>query len=435
MVRVALVIGACACAVVSSATAAELESTTTPYPGVTHEVWVDGAIPARAHVLRIDLTNQELHLLATREEQRGVTTSAYAAAVGADIAINGDYFSPIGFRPVGLAMGDAIAWADTADDATSGLLSFDRNLDLNHADISPPEELVDTASLGTGTIGVVGGRPMLVRAGVAQVVFDCADLVALPCERAPRAAVGLSADRNTMWLAVVDGWQAGSLGMTAAELGTLLRDRGAHDALMLDGGAAATLFIANEGGVVSSPSDGAERAVANHIGIVHGALTPGQLIGFIRERDVFDVDASIEGALVELDDGQTAITGADGRYQFNDLTPRFACVTASKAGYRTETRCKQILAGDTTFNSIALFPVDEAPDAGVVPDASPVTPDATPGPDAPPAPDAGGGDGAVDGGADGCGCDTGAPRHRGRFGSWAVGALALVLLWSRRRGS
>ena len=65
--------------------------------------------------------------------------------------------------------------------------------------------------------------------------------------------------------------------MTGAELASFLADLGAYDALMFDGGAAAELYIASEGGVVSAPSDGVERVVANHLGVHHGTLPPGQL--------------------------------------------------------------------------------------------------------------------------------------------------------------
>jgi len=38
------------------------ETATTPYTGVRHVVRVDDALPTRAHILEIDLTQQELRL-------------------------------------------------------------------------------------------------------------------------------------------------------------------------------------------------------------------------------------------------------------------------------------------------------------------------------------------------------------------------------------
>ena len=389
------------------ATAAELQTTSTPYPGVTYQRWADAAIPARIHLLRIDLSSSELSVHATSEAQRGIRPSQFAAATGSQIAINGDFFSPVDFRPDGMAMGQAMLWSGTTDDDRSGFLRFDRNGDRTNASISAPEDVVAAGDLEPGTQGVVGGRPMLVRTGVAQSTFDCADQVAMPCQRAPRTAVAVSADGNTLWLVVVDGWQAGSLGMTAGELGGFLDGLGVRDALMFDGGAAATMWVAGMGGQVSSPSDGVERTVANHLAVRHGVLPPGQLVGFIRERDIFDSTANISGALVELDDGTSMLTGADGRYLFNGVTPRYACVTASKTGYHSDTQCKQVISSEVVYNSIALFPNSDFIDAGPgVPDAGPTADGAPPADAAPPA-DGIDGDAGDGGGGDGC-CGAGA---------------------------
>jgi hypothetical protein len=418
------------------ATAApELASATTPYPGVVHEIHVDDAIPARIHVVALDISSQELNLFATETAQRGQTPSELAAAVGAHVVINGDSFAAAGFIPSGLAVGNAVPWPDTADDATNGFFRFDRNGDLNHADLSPPAAVVAAAELPAGTMGVVGGRPMLVVAGVIATSFDCADLVAMPCLRAPRSAVAVADGGATLWLAVVDGWQAASAGMTAAELAAFLAGLGAHDALLLDGGAAAALVIAAEGGVVSAPSDGSERAVANHIAVKHGPLPPGQLVGFIRERDIFDATANLTGALVELDDGRSDLTGADGLYSFPDTTPRYACVTAAKPGYHAETRCKQVLAGEVNYNSIALYPdsdfVDAGPgaiDAAVDSDGAAPAADATALADAiVPGADAG------SGGEPGCACAVRAGASRGPDERGVLFAMALALVDRRAR--
>lgn len=367
----------------SPAAAATLVATSSPYLGVTHLVFEEAAIPARIHVVVVDLTAAELSLSATTESERGKKVSEYSASSGAQIVINGDFFAPADFRPRGLAMGGAaVLWSGSTDDALEGFMGFDRNGNRSHVIISPPDAVVAPNELPAGTQGVVGGRPMLVRAGVAQSGFDCTDLIAMPCERAPRTAVSVSADGNTLHLVVVDGWQQGSLGMTAAELGGFMAQQGAHDALMLDGGGSSALYIAAEGGIVSSPSDGVERAVANHIGVRFGSLPPGQLVGFIRERDIME-GTNLAGALARLDSGEEIVVGANGYYAFTMVTPRLACVTASKSGYRTDTRCKQVVSSQMVYNSIPLFPnsdfIDAAPgtpdaaiaDAGVAADARP----------------------------------------------------------------
>ena len=316
------------------AAAATVTATTTPYPGIVHQEWTESSIPARLHVVRVDLSPAEITLEATTEADRGATVSQFAADAEVDVAINGDLFAPVGFLPAGLAIGGSDAWSISEDSELEGFVRFDRAGGTNHVVVSPPEDLVQAGDLPAGTVGVVGGRPLLVRSGAAVASFDCGDLLALACERAPRTAVAVSADGNTMWLVVVDGWQAGSAGMTGAELAGFLEDLGAADALALDGGAASTMVIAAEGGVVSAPSDGVERLVANHLGVRHGALPPGQLIGFVRARDVFDDTANLEGALVTLDDGSTDVVGADGLYNFPEVAPRYACARAGALAHR-----------------------------------------------------------------------------------------------------
>lgn len=417
-------IAAALCAPLVARAAPTRTSSTTPYPGIVREEWTDGGIPARFHVAAIDLTSAEIQIVATDAAHRGTTTSVAAQALGAVVAINGDYFAVAGFAPAGLAMGDAIAWPGTADDATSGFVRFARIGELTTAAISAPAEVVATADLDPATQAVIGGRPMLLVGGQPPGPFDCADAAAAPCARAPRTAIARAADGRTLWLVVVDGWQAGSVGVTAAELAGFLADGlGADDALLLDGGSAATMVVG--GAVASAPSDGVERAVANHLGIRYGALPKGQVVGFIRVRDVFG-GANIAGAIATLDDGRTDTVGADGLFDFPGVTPRLACVTATATGYHPATRCVQVASGMMNYDSIALYPDGDFIDAGPgAPDANAaMTPDAAPAADAAAATDAGGRDGQG-GAATGC-CDAGG----GGAGSLA---LALMTLAARRR--
>jgi hypothetical protein len=208
--------------------------------------------------------------------------------------------------------------------------------------------------------------------------------------------------------------------MTGAELAEFLDDLGARDALLLDGGGAAALYIGAEGGVVSSPSDGVERVVANHLGVRFGALAPGQLVGFVRDSDIFDDTANLEGALVTLDDGSTDVVGADGLYNFPGVAPRLACATASLAGYTPNTRCHQVLSNEVNYNSIPLYPIGGGPDAGAPVDASGLPDGAGPGDaDGGPTRDAGNG-----GGGGGC-CAAGGPGAVGDGGG-----ISATLFWA-----
>jgi exopolysaccharide biosynthesis protein len=91
--------------------------------------------------------------------------------------------------------------------------------------------------------------------------------------KGPRTAFGLSADRKTAWLVVIDGRQQGySMGASLPEMVALFRELGASDAINLDGGGSAAMAVAGNGGepeLLSRPIHtgvpGKERPVANHI--------------------------------------------------------------------------------------------------------------------------------------------------------------------------
>ncbi len=97
--------------------------------------------------------------------------------------------------------------------------------------------------------------------------------------RAPRSAVGLTADGKTLLLLALDGRSEASKGMNLHELAELLKREGAADAINLDGGGSTTLVLKNPATgvqvVTNRPSDlsttgmglTAERAVADVIGV------------------------------------------------------------------------------------------------------------------------------------------------------------------------
>src|SRR5689334_2259126 len=148
---------------VATATAANaaptLSSQSDPYPGIHREIWVDAAIPARIHLLRIDLTSAELAVYATKESDSGLKTSELSDLLNAQVAINGGPFQVAGFRPRGLAIGDSTAWTMTGDTPDMAVLHFRRAGERTVATIVPPETPVDSSSLPNGTEGVISGRP------------------------------------------------------------------------------------------------------------------------------------------------------------------------------------------------------------------------------------------------------------------------------------
>ena len=109
-------------------------------------------------------------------------------------------------------------------------------------------------------------------AGWPQVVENCAPVAALPGSAHftlaphPRTAVGLSRDRRTLLLVVADGRREGVPGLTLPELAAVMVEAGACTALNLDGGGSSALWLRDR--IVNRPSDGFERKVANHLGVV-----------------------------------------------------------------------------------------------------------------------------------------------------------------------
>jgi hypothetical protein len=79
----------------------------------------------------------------------------------------------------------------------------------------------------------------------------------------PRTGIGYDRAKQTLIVAVVDGYQLGySRGVRQIEFANLLREFGAHDAMELDGGGSTTMVLDDT--IVNNPSDDTgERHVAN----------------------------------------------------------------------------------------------------------------------------------------------------------------------------
>ncbi len=88
----------------------------------------------------------------------------------------------------------------------------------------------------------------------------------------PRTAIGFADGGRTMLLVTVDGRQAHSRGMSLPELGRLMAELGATEAMNLDGGGSTTMVVRDPGDegttVENSPSDGSERKDGNGMGVV-----------------------------------------------------------------------------------------------------------------------------------------------------------------------
>ncbi|MEU5052975.1 phosphodiester glycosidase family protein [Streptomyces sp. NPDC021096] len=109
----------------------------------------------------------------------------------------------------------------------------------------------------------IGGFPIL-RGGRPLVGLDLATA-------AVRTAAGLADRGRRLYLLALDGGRDYRSGLTIAELARTMRKVGAVDAFNLDGGGSSTLVTRGRGSaratVRNHPSGGAERPVANGIGV------------------------------------------------------------------------------------------------------------------------------------------------------------------------
>jgi MYXO-CTERM domain-containing protein len=194
------------------------------------------------------------------------TTTEFARAVGADVAINANYYDIFSraFSTCGLTVTQGRTWTSTYADrrlecwASIGFGSHGRvALFDSHGKIFGPVP-------ETWMTDVVTGSPRVLANG--EVLRYTTPRHAL--SRNPRTLVGVDATRSTLYLMVVNGREGANKGMTCPEAARVLRDFGASDAINLDGGGSSTLYVRAEGGLVTHTPDGVERPVGNHLGIV-----------------------------------------------------------------------------------------------------------------------------------------------------------------------
>ena len=256
-----------------------------PFPTETEETLFSGITytrrvqqqprPIMIHIVEIDLTADGIQFTGTigdlslnpDYEFTGKTTGDFLQEVNGQLAINGGFFNPFHAKTIwdyypkagepvdvdGLSMANGIQYSPVRNrwpalciaGSTASITGSTCPSDTEHA---------------------VAGSVMLVRTGRITP--------RLQNKLAPRTAVGLSEDGNTMWLVVVDGRQRWySEGITLPELAQLLHDLGAHNAINLDGGGSSTMVMLENGRsrTLNAPFHTRvpmrQRPVANHLGV------------------------------------------------------------------------------------------------------------------------------------------------------------------------
>ena len=268
-----------------------------PYPGVT--LW-KGKITGpnnEFYAAFVDLCAPNVHVDASKNVGMK-TSSSWAQSVGAELAVNGDFFKTGPNRVYGDAVGGSTRWpavntGRSADYSSEwyyknyGWIAFgDGWVEWSNTEFVKkhpetygatrgwfPNEVTD--KIPAGTRALVSGFPQLVVEGDA---VTCSSATASTCfkdrgdmrERHPRTAMGLTRDKKTFILLVVDGRNASSVGMYGVELAKMMKLLGAYTAFNLDGGGSSQMYVRGQG-TINRPSDGSPRSVMNHWGVFAGS--------------------------------------------------------------------------------------------------------------------------------------------------------------------
>ena len=128
---------------------------------------------------------------------------------------------------------------------------------------------IETAISGGGVILKDGAKP--------------ADIGEMASGRQPRTLLGLSQDKNTLKLIVVDGKRSNgnnvSIGANVDEAIQILKDEGCYYGLNLDGGGSSTMAVKDPStssvSIVNSPAEGTARSVMTAVGIFDKSTVGG----------------------------------------------------------------------------------------------------------------------------------------------------------------
>lgn len=215
------------------------------------------------HVARVDLASDAIRVVGSRESDRGTRVSTFAERSKAIVAINGDYFDDR-MRPTGLAVGPCGPWADTRDTKSRAVVAFG----TDRAELYPVQDTMETPE--QWITAAVSGWPTLVHGCRALGADELPGSDRFTRTRHPRTAVGFDEERTGLFLVVAEGRREDAPGMTLAELAAFMHEElGVCDALNLDGGGSSAMWV--NGRIVNRPSDGKERRVADHLGVVMAA--------------------------------------------------------------------------------------------------------------------------------------------------------------------
>lgn len=253
------------------------------FPGVDYSQWSDST-PNRITAVRVNLCAPGVQLRATKSSERRQTPSAFGQAVGAEVAINADFFLYEDYSTRGLAIGDGARWPGSVDTPQREFIAFGPG----RAMISKNNEHVTEYGWMNDAVG-----------GWFTVLDDnqVKSYSSSHCTtRHPRTIVGLSRDERTLYMVVVDGRSTSSVGMTCAEQGALMKELGAWNSISLDGGGSSAMWVRGKG-VANRPSGGSQRVVANHLAVLADGVSAPEACN--------NISTDFSASLAEVDDFYT----------------------------------------------------------------------------------------------------------------------------------
>ncbi len=209
-------------------------------------------------VVRVDLRHRDV-LVSPVLPRRGIGSSARVSTLarlsGAAAVINGSYFHPRSYVPAGdlVVQGKRLSWGRIP---VALSITPDNRARIGGG-AGGPGVGSSVGSQWSGMETVIASGPQIVRGGALTHVYSAVFQDPALFGRAARSAVGLSGNRD---LLLVSTHQR----LTISEMGKIMAQLGAHDALLLDGGSSAGLSWNN------LPVLESVRSVAYGIGVFPG---------------------------------------------------------------------------------------------------------------------------------------------------------------------
>ena len=196
-------------------------------------------------------------------------------------------------------------------------LKADYSVDLNKI----------SAAVSGGDIILRNGEPVAYGGSLAK-------------DRHPRTAIGYTKDKNTLIMMVVDG-RTHSAGADYAELAALMKERGAYDAVNLDGGGSSAFVVRETGGsglyAANTLSEGAPRKIISAVGVFDSSPLgePAKLVIDIK-KGVYLPGAAIDFGVYCLDENGHRIDISKDEAEFSSESDKVSFVNgqifASEAG-------------------------------------------------------------------------------------------------------